>query len=255
MNEIMIKMENLGKKFGDLWAVRNLNLQIYRGEVFAFLGPNGAGKTTTIKLLTGLLKPTEGRAEIAGYDVQKQPLEAKRHLSYIPDEPYLYEKLTGREFLEFVAQIYGMRREEYIRKIDYFIDFFQMHEYVDELIEDYSHGMRQKLVFSSAFLHDPDVMVIDEPLVGLDPASARKLKQILKQKAGEGMTFFISTHTLSFAEEIATRIGIIDKGELIAVGTQDELKRRAGLEGKLEEIFLKITEEALDVKSGPEGKV
>jgi len=255
MNEVMIKMENLGKKFEHLWAVKGLNLQIYRGEIFAFLGPNGAGKTTTIKLLTGLLKPTEGRAEIAGYDVQVQPLEAKRHLSYIPDEPYLYEKLTGREFLEFVAQIYGMRREEYIKKIDYFIDFFQMHEYIDELIEDYSHGMKQKLVFSSAFLHDPDVMVIDEPLVGLDPASARKLKQILKQKAEEGMTFFISTHTLSFAEEIATRIGIIDKGELIAVGTQEELKQRAGFEGKLEEVFLKITEEALDVKSGPEGKV
>ncbi|OQX84227.1 MAG: ABC transporter [Candidatus Omnitrophica bacterium 4484_49] len=243
MNEVMIKIENLGKKFGELWAVRDLNLEVRKSEIFAFLGPNGAGKTTTLKLITGLLKPTTGRIEIAGYDIQTQPLQVKKLLAYIPDEPYLYEKLTGREFLNFVAELYAVPESEREDKIQEFIEYFEMSSYIDDLIQGYSHGMKQRLIFSSAFIHNPQILVIDEPLVGLDPASARKVKHLLREKAIQGLTVFVSTHTLSFAEEIAHRIGIIDNGNLVAVGDLNELKTKSGVEGKLEEVFLKITQE------------
>lgn len=243
MNETMIKIENLGKKFGEVWAVRELNLEVQKSEIFAFLGPNGAGKTTTLKLIAGLLKPTTGRIKIAGYDIQDQPLEVKRLLAYIPDEPYLYEKLTGREFLDFVAELYNIPRSERNDKIQEFIEYFGMSGYIDDLIQGYSHGMRQRLVFSSAFIHNPQVLLIDEPLVGLDPASARKVKSLLREKADQGLTVFVSTHTLSFAEEIADRIGIIDNGNLVAIGNLDDLKAKSGVEGRLEEVFLKITQE------------
>ncbi len=243
MNEVMIKIENLGKKFGELWAVRDLNLEVRKSEIFAFLGPNGAGKTTTLKLITGLLRPTTGRIEIAGYDIQTQPLQVKKLLAYIPDEPYLYEKLTGREFLNFVAELYAIPESERDDKIQEFIEYFEMSSYIDDLIQGYSHGMKQRLIFSSAFIHNPQILVIDEPLVGLDPASARKVKHLLREKAVQGLTVFVSTHTLSFAEEIAHRIGIIDNGNLVAVGDLNELKTKSGVEGKLEEVFLKITQE------------
>jgi len=243
MNEVMIKIENLGKKFGELWAVRDLNLEVRKSEIFAFLGPNGAGKTTTLKLITGLLRPTTGRIEIAGYDIQTQPLQVKKLLAYIPDEPYLYEKLTGREFLNFVAELYAVPESERDDKIQEFIEYFEMSSYIDDLIQGYSHGMKQRLIFSSAFIHNPQILVIDEPLVGLDPASARKVKHLLREKAVQGLTVFVSTHTLSFAEEIAHRIGIIDNGNLVAVGDLNELKTKSGVEGKLEEVFLKITQE------------
>jgi len=243
MNEVMIKIENLGKKFGELWAVRDLNLEVRKSEIFAFLGPNGAGKTTTLKLITGLLRPTTGRIEIAGYDIQTQPLQVKKLLAYIPDEPYLYEKLTGREFLNFVAELYAVPESEREDKIQEFIEYFEMSSYIDDLIQGYSHGMKQRLIFSSAFIHNPQILVIDEPLVGLDPASARKVKHLLREKAIQGLTVFVSTHTLSFAEEIAHRIGIIDNGNLVAVGDLNELKAKSGVEGKLEEVFLKITQE------------
>jgi len=243
MNEVMIKIENLGKKFGELWAVRDLNLEVRKSEIFAFLGPNGAGKTTTLKLITGLLRPTTGRIEIAGYDIQTQPLQVKKLLAYIPDEPYLYEKLTGREFLNFVAELYAVPESEREDKIQEFIEYFEMSSYIDDLIQGYSHGMKQRLIFSSAFIHNPQILVIDEPLVGLDPASARKVKHLLREKAIQGLTVFVSTHTLSFAEEIAHRIGIIDNGNLVAVGDLNELKTKSGVEGKLEEVFLKITQE------------
>ncbi|RKX81938.1 MAG: ABC transporter ATP-binding protein, partial [Spirochaetes bacterium] len=210
---------------------------------FAFLGPNGAGKTTTLKLLTGLLKPTVGKIEIAGYNIQTHPVDAKKLLAYIPDEPYLYEKLTGREFLNFVSALYGIPKSQTEDRIQEFVEYFEMNSYIDDLIQGYSHGMKQRLVFSAAFIHDPQVIVIDEPLVGLDPASARKVKQLLKTKSQQGLTVCVSTHTLSFAEEIATRIGIIDKGLLLAVGNLKELKTKSGIEGRLEEVFLKITRE------------
>ena len=241
MNKLMIETRSLSKQFDNIWAVRDLNLKVYKGEIFILLGPNGAGKTTTLKLLTGLLKPTEGIIEIGGYDIQKQPLEVKRLLSYIPDEPYLYEKLTGREFLEFICELYRIPRREYIDKISKYIEYFNMLPYINKLIQDYSHGMKQRLVFTSAFIHNPEVLIIDEPLVGLDPAGAKKVKALLKNGSTQGLTVFISTHTLSFAEELASRIGIIDEGELVTVGTREELKKESGIEGKLEEIFLKPT--------------
>jgi ABC-2 type transport system ATP-binding protein len=243
MNETMIKIENLGKKFGEIWAVRELNLEVQKSEIFAFLGPNGAGKTTTLKLIAGLLKPTTGRIEIVGYDIQNQPLSVKRLLAYIPDEPYLYEKLTGREFLNFVAELYNIPKSERNDKIQEFIEYFGMSGYIDDLIQGYSHGMKQRLVFSAAFIHNPQVLLIDEPLVGLDPASARKVKRLLMEKADQGLTVFVSTHTLSFAEEIADRIGIIDNGNLVAIGNLNDLKAKSGVEGRLEEVFLKITQE------------
>ncbi len=241
MNEVMIKIKNVSKKFGDLWAIKDLNLDVHKSEIFAFLGPNGAGKTTTLKLLTGLLRPTTGKIEIAGYDIQTHPVDAKRLLAYIPDEPYLYEKLTGREFLNFVSALYGISKSQTEDRIQEFVEYFEMDSYIDDLIQGYSHGMKQRLIFSAAFIHDPQVIVIDEPLVGLDPASTRKVKQILKTKSQQGLTVFVSTHTLSFAEDIATRIGIIDKGLLLAVGNLEELKTKSGIEGRLEEVFLKIT--------------
>ncbi|MFH2138108.1 MAG: ABC transporter ATP-binding protein [Candidatus Omnitrophota bacterium] len=240
----MIKTENLTKEFGDLIAVNDLSLDIKEGEFFAFLGPNAAGKTTTIKLLTGLLAPTKGRAYICGYDMQTNYIEAKRLISYIPDFPYLYEKLTAREFLNFVCELYSrqdMKKQQ--EEISELLSVFGLEEHQHNLVEQYSHGMRQKLVFAASLIHDPRVMIIDEPMVGLDPHSSRVVKDILKKKSKDGVTIFLSTHTLSVAEELADRIAIIDHGKLLAVGTQAELERSSGAKGKLEDIFLRLTEE------------
>ena len=240
----MIKIENLSKHFGELIAVEDLSIEILRGEFFAFLGPNAAGKTTTIKLLTGLLKPTGGSASICGYDIQRDYLKAKALISYIPDFPFLYDKLTGWEFLDFIIDLYPKRdnrKTEELKKELLFM--FGLEKYKNQLTEYYSHGMRQKLVFAASLLHNPSVMIIDEPMVGLDPHSAKVVKELLKKKTKEGVTIFLSTHTLNVAEELSDRIGIIDKGKLLAIGSLDNLKSSFDIKGKLEDVFLRITEE------------
>ncbi len=240
----MIKIENLSKHFGDLIAVDCLSIEIPQGEFFSFLGPNAAGKTTTIKLLTGLLKPTSGGVSICGYDIQRDYIKAKALISYIPDFPFLYDKLTGGEFLDFILQLYSHNRKRQTEELMKELLFvFGLEKYKDHLLEYYSHGMRQKLVFVASLLHEPRVMIIDEPMVGLDPHSAKVVKDILKDKSKEGVTIFLSTHTLSVAEELADRIGIIDKGKLVAIGTLDSLKSSFDIKGKLEDVFLRITEE------------
>jgi ABC-2 type transport system ATP-binding protein len=240
----MISLLNLTKRFKDILAVDSLCLEIKKGELFGFLGPNGAGKTTTIKLMVGLLKPTKGQVLIGGWDIQEKPTLAKSIIGYIPDNPYLYEKLTGWEFLNFIADIYSLNGKER-KEIDYYFDIFELKEYKDELIQNYSHGMRQKLIFSSIFLHHPKVIIIDEPMVGLDPRSSRLIKDILKKKREGGATIFISTHNLEVAEELCTRVGIIHKGRLVAEGNSEELLELAKIrgEGRLEEVFLELTKE------------
>jgi ABC-2 type transport system ATP-binding protein len=241
-----IEIRNLSKAFGEVLAVDNLSLSIEKGEFFCFLGPNGAGKTTTIKILTGLLRPTSGTALIGGHDVTTSPVEAKRVIGYIPDHPYLYEKLSGREFMRFIAGMYKLDGAALDGKIDELLDRFGIIEYGDQLTEDYSHGMRQKLIFSSTFLHSPEVVIVDEPWVGLDPKSIRNVKDYLKAQTRAGVSIFMSTHTLSIAEEIADRIGIIHKGKLIAEGTVGEITSSDTIRN-LEEVFLELTAEEPEV--------
>jgi ABC-2 type transport system ATP-binding protein len=238
----MIRTENLTKRFGSKLAVANLDLEIAAGEFFCFLGPNGAGKTTTIKMLTGLLHPTEGRAFLGGHDIRKEPLQAKRIIGYIPDSPFLYEKLTGREFMRFVAGLYHLEDGRVAEYGEELLEIFELRSVADDLIEDYSHGMRQKLSFASCFLHDPKIVVVDEPWVGLDPKNIRFVKDYLKTRTREGLTVFMSTHTLSIAEEIADRIGIIHNGKLLHLGTVPEIKALADRTGSLEDVFLELTQ-------------
>jgi len=239
----MIQTENLSKSFGNTLAVQSLDLKIESGEFFCFLGPNGAGKTTTIKMLTGLLHPTEGRALVGGYDIQIDPVEAKQIIGYIPDTPFLYEKLTGREFMRFVAGLYQIPDRHVSTTGETLLELFGIQHVGDQLIEDYSHGMRQKLSFASCFLHDPKVVVVDEPWVGLDPKNIRFVKDYLRQKTQEGITIFMSTHTLSIAEEIADRIGIINNGKLLHIGTVPEIMAMARKPGSLEDVFLELTQD------------
>jgi ABC-2 type transport system ATP-binding protein len=238
----MIRTENLTKRFGSKLAVANLDLDIAAGEFFCFLGPNGAGKTTTIKMLTGLLHPTEGRAFLGGHDIRKEPLQAKRIIGYIPDSPFLYEKLTGREFMRFVAGLYHLEDGRVAEYGEELLEIFELRSVADDLIEDYSHGMRQKLSFASCFLHDPKIVIVDEPWVGLDPKNIRFVKDYLKTRTREGLTVFMSTHTLSIAEEIADRIGIIHNGKLLHLGTVPEIKALADRTGSLEDVFLELTQ-------------
>ena len=245
----MIELHHITKKFGDLIAVNDLSLTVERGEFFAVLGPNAAGKTTTIKILTGLIKPTAGRARVAGFDVQEQPLEMRRRLSYVPDFPFLYDKLTPWEFLRFTGQMFRMDDARIQSAAAALIERFNLEAYVHKTIEGLSHGTRQRVAIASALLHDPEVFVIDEPMVGLDPQHARIVKDLLKERSRAGMTVFLSTHQLSVAEEMADRIGIIHQGRLIAVGTRDELRRQSGSVGALEETFLALT--AQDAEPGP----
>ena len=242
----MIELINVSKRYGSKVAVEGLNLRIDRGELFAFLGPNGAGKTTTIKMMCGLLFPTEGSVRVGGFDMRRQGDQARQLISYLPDVPYLYDKLTGREFLQFIADMYGMPRDRSAKKIDEVIELFELTDFVDDLTERYSHGMRQRTVFSSALLHEPQVLIVDEPTVGLDPASVRKLKNILREQTKGGTTVFLSTHTLDIVQELATRIGIIHRGKLIGCGSLESLRKQASMVGSLEEVFLKLTEEALE---------
>jgi ABC-2 type transport system ATP-binding protein len=238
----MIRTEQLTKRFGSKTAVNALDLDIAPGTFFCFLGPNGAGKTTTIKMLTGLLQPTTGRALVGGLDIQQDPVAAKRLLGYVPDSPFLYDKLTGREFMRFVAGLYQVPEDAYQARCEELMRLFEVDRVADQLIEDYSHGMRQKLSFASCFLHDPKIVIVDEPCVGLDPKNIRFVKNYLKQKTREeALTVFMSTHTLSIAEEIADRIGVINEGRLLFTGTVPEIKALHQNPGSLEDVFLEVT--------------
>lgn len=239
----MIELIHIVKKFGELVAVNDLSLNVARGEFFAVLGPNAAGKTTTIKVLTGLIKPTSGAAKVGGFDVQEQPLEARKLLAFVPDFPFLYDKLTPWEFFRFTGQLFGMTDNAIRANGEELIARFNLDQYVNKSIEGLSHGTRQRIAIVSALLHDPQVFVIDEPMVGLDPQHVRIVKDILKERSRAGMTVFLSTHQLSVAEELADRIGIIHKGRLIAVGTPDELRKQSGETGALEQVFLALTAE------------
>jgi len=238
----MIETKSLTKKYGNLSAVSELNLQVNPGELFVFLGSNGAGKTTTIKMLTGLLQPTSGTATIAGFDVVNSPLEVKKIIGYLPDEPFLYNKLTGREYLQFIADIRGAQR----KKIDKFIDLFELSQSADELIDGYSLGMKKKVAIGAALIHDPKVLFLDEPTGGLDPRSAKTMKDILMDIRQRGSTVFMTTHILEIAERMCDRIGIINNGKLIRVGTMDELRKEAQSGSSLEDIFLELTGKTQD---------
>jgi ABC-2 type transport system ATP-binding protein len=239
----LIELNEVTKKYGTKTAVDRLSLSIEAGELFAFLGPNGAGKTTTIKLMCGLLFPTSGTVKVGGFDLVKDGDKARQLISYVPDQPYLYEKLTGREFLQFISDMYGMERRYGQERIEAMIKLFELEDFVDDLTERYSHGMRQRTVFASALLHEPRVLIVDEPTVGLDPRSVRLLKNLLRSEADNGMTVFLSTHSLDIAQQLAGRIGIVDHGRLIVCGTLDALRTQAEIGGSLEDVFLKLTEE------------
>ncbi|HEX9734828.1 MAG TPA: ABC transporter ATP-binding protein [Thermoanaerobaculia bacterium] len=240
----MITTRRLTKRYGAKAAVRELDLEIPRGQFFCFLGPNGAGKTTTIKMLTGLARPTSGTVAIGGHDMAGEPLAAKRLLGFVPDHPFLYDRLTGRELMRFVAGIYRMTEDDLAARCEPLLAAFDVLHAADQLIQDYSHGMRQKLSFASCFLHDPQVVVVDEPWVGLDPKSIHKVKTYLKERTREGLTVFMSTHSLAIAEETADRVGIIHEGRLRHLGTVAEIKALARRPGSLEEVFLELTREA-----------
>ena len=244
----MIEITNLGKSYGDKLALKDLNLSLKQGEVFAFLGPNGAGKTTTIKILTGLVRPSTGQALIGGHDIVQEPLAAKALMSYVPDEPYLYEKLTAREFLNLIGDLYGLERGLREERLNEMVKTFELEKFLDDLCESFSHGMKQRVVLAGALLHQPKVLILDEPMVGLDPKSMRNLKTLIRKMATEeGLTVFMSTHTLSIAEEVADRIGILSQGSLVALGTFKELLDKQHALGenhdfqRLEDLFLDLT--------------
>lgn len=241
MENLAIRITGLTKKFGELAAVDGLGLEIKYGEIFAFLGPNGAGKTTTVKLLTGLLRPTSGSAEVAGFDVQKDPIAAKRAAGLVSDEPFVYPHLTGFEYMRFVGDIYGVPAAEQKERIPELLEMFELRDWSGELVESYSHGMKQKLVIAGVLLHEPKVLVLDEPLVGLDPKSARLVKDILLKLSERGTAVFMCTHVLEIAEKLAHRVGIIQRGKLIALETVEGLRRKAAARGNLEDIFLELT--------------
>ena len=241
----MIEISNLSMRYGDLLALDGLDLVIPRGELFAFLGPNAAGKTTTIKLLTGLLEPTGGNAKICGYDIQKDPLEAKRRIGYIPDVAEFYDKLTPLEFMAFIAELFQVDHAAAKARTPVLMDRFSLIPYARQRIENLSHGTRQRLAFASALLHEPEVIIVDEPMVGLDPKNARVVKEELKARSRAGVTVFLSTHLLNVAHELADRVGIINDGKLIALGTVEEIRAQfsGGADESLEELFLGITGE------------
>ena len=240
-NTYLIQTQDLVKRFGEKTAVDQVTFQVSAGEVFGFLGPNGAGKTTTIKTIVGLLQPTSGSVEVAGFDLQEQPLQAKAVCGYLPDTPNLYPKLTARELLRFVGDLYEINNEQIERRSQEMLNLFELADAADDPIDTYSHGMQQKTALASALLHDPKVLVMDEPTVGLDPRSARLIKDILRQLAERGAAIFLSTHILEIAERMCDRIGIIDDGKLIAVGTMQELRASGKGETSLEDIFLNLT--------------
>ncbi len=240
----MIRLQNLTKRYGSFTAVNAIDLDVPRGELFGFLGPNGAGKTTTLRMIAGILRPTGGTIEIGGVDISANPIAAKMKLGFIPDRPFIYEKLTGAEFMRFVAGLYDQEGPEVEHRSRELLALFDLEEWRDELVESYSHGMRQKLIISSAFVHRAEVIVVDEPMVGLDPKAARILKDLFREYVTRGNTIMMSTHTLEVAEAMCDRIAIIQAGKIRACGTMADLRQSAegGAEG-LEEIFLKLTGE------------
>ncbi|MBI1826907.1 MAG: ABC transporter ATP-binding protein [Planctomycetes bacterium] len=240
--EFAVELMNVRKQYGRHVALRNLSLQVRTGELFAFLGPNGAGKTTTIKLIVGLLRPNAGEVRVCGHEIGVNGVSAKAQLAYVPDQPFLYEKLTGREFLHFVAEMYGLSNAERDRELKSLSTRLDLLEYYDQLTESYSHGMKQRVALAAALLHRPKVLVVDEPMVGLDPRTVRVVKDLFIEHTRAGGTVFMSTHTLDIAEALADRIGIIHRGELIAAGTLAELRSQARREQSLEDIFLALTE-------------
>ncbi len=238
----MIELTNLTKQYGRTLAVDHLSLSVQKGEIFGFIGPNGAGKTTTIRMMAGVLGPTEGTVRIDGIPMAADPEAAKRVIGFIPDRPFLYEKLTGMEFMRFIADLYGRGNGLFREKAQGLLIQFSLYDWADHLIESYSHGMKQRLVIASALLHDPRVIIVDEPMVGLDPAGIRMVKDLLRELAGRGTTIFMSTHTLEIAEDLCDRIGVIHRGRLVALGTTGDLRGTARLrEGDLEEVFLRLT--------------
>ena len=240
----MIKLINLTKFYRGLRAVDQINLEIRKGVCFGFLGPNGAGKTTTIKMMAGVLKPTKGQIIIDGHDLAKAPSAAKQCVGFIPDRPFMYEKLTGLEFLYFVADLYSLDSTPMLsRRIGELLELFELRHWEEELIESYSHGMKQRLIMCAALVHQPKVLIVDEPMVGLDPKGARLVKNIFRDQAEKGTTLFMSTHSLEVAEEVCDEIAIIQKGRIIVRGTAGELREQAGMDGKLEDVFLRLTQE------------
>jgi ABC-2 type transport system ATP-binding protein len=239
----MISLRGLTKKFGDFTAVNDLNLDVARGEFFGFLGPNGAGKTTTVRMIAGLARPTHGDIEVDGVDMVKRPLEAKRRLGLIPDRPFLYTRLRGEEFLHFVADLYEVPMAVQRERMEQYLHLFHLEKWRYELIESYSHGMRQKLIFTAALLHDPPVLVVDEPLVGLDPEGVEAVKNLLAERCRNGCTVFMSTHSLEVVESLCARVGIILEGRLIALGSVEDIKRQAERHSSaaLVEAFLALT--------------
>ncbi len=240
----MVKITNLSKSYnrGAVKAVDNLNLHVKPGEIFGFLGPNGAGKTTTIKMMVGLLNPDQGSIFINDYDNQRDPIAAKRSIGYVPDSPEVYDRLTGLEYLDFMANVYEVSPDEKKKRISYFLEMFDLVDAANDLIKSYSHGMKQKIVLTGALLHNPALWIMDEPMVGLDPRSSHLLKELMREHCDRGNTVFFSTHILEVAERLCDRIGIIHKGKLIAIGTLEEL-RHGEHAGTLKNIFLELTEQ------------
>jgi ABC-2 type transport system ATP-binding protein len=248
----MIELKHVTKTYGDFLAVNDLNLAVPKGEIFGFIGPNGAGKTTTIKIMGGVNAPTSGDITICGINMATHPEEAKAKIGFIPDRPFLYEKLTGMEFLKFTADLYGVAEKDFVGKAEEKLKMFSLQDWSDELIEAYSHGMKQRLVMSAALLHEPEIIIVDEPMVGLDPSAIKMVKELFKRLAADGVTVFMSTHTLNIAEDVCHRIGIIHRGLLIATGTPEELRHQAhAANADLEEIFIRLTEE--EAAARPEG--
>jgi ABC-2 type transport system ATP-binding protein len=238
----VIQVQDVVKRYGGFTAVDGVSLEVAAGEIHGFLGPNGAGKTTTIRMIAGLLKPTSGRIVINGHDLATEPEKAKASLGFIPDRPFLYEKLTAGEFLRFHAGLYAMDEGDTARRAGEMLEIFELTRWRDELVESFSHGMKQRLVMSAAFLHRPRAVLVDEPMVGLDPRGARLIKDVFRAMAARGVAILMSTHTLEVAEEMCDRIAIILKGRIIATGTVDDLKRMAGTQDEqLTPVFLKLT--------------
>jgi len=240
----MIVLERLTKRYGNISAVADLDLVVPAGEIFGFIGPNGAGKTTTIRMMGGILQPTSGVVLICGIPMHSRPEAAKQKIGFIPDRPYLYEKLSGMEFLRFTADLYAVPRDHFHEKAETLLGMFSLADWASERIESYSHGMRQRLIMASALLHEPEVIIVDEPMVGLDPAGIKMVKNLFKDLSRKGVTVFMSTHTLTVAEDVCDRIGIIYKGTLLATGTTETLGQKASLvQADLEEVFIKLTSE------------
>jgi len=239
----MIQLISLTKRYGEMLAVDDLSLDVPAGEIFGFLGPNGAGKTTTIRMMMGLLQATSGTVRLGGHDLARDPIAAKQLCGFVPDRPHLYEKLTGAEFLDFVAGLYQVPAPVAAQRRDHLLEMFDLTAWATELVESYSHGMKQRLVMAAALIHAPRLLIVDEPMVGMDPRGARLLKRTFRQLAHNGVTVFMSTHSLEVAEETCDRIGIINQGRLIALGSVDDLRRQAGghASAKLEAIFLTLT--------------